>query len=246
MKLSVKAVSDVGRVRHNNEDMALVGVRSLRDQAVSEEIVTDRPVSLAVADGVGGAEGGEIASELVINALLDFSNDLEEPLTPLSISEQLKDWASATNRLLLMRVAALDNPGMGTTLTGLLFLRQDVIMFNAGDSRVYRRRDGILRQMSRDHSMRELTGREDMPGNIMYNAFGRREEFFMDAKDITDQVLPDDLFLLCSDGLSDMLSDDEIETILGEEDPAVRLVEKAKEAGGKDNVTVIVIKILEK
>lgn len=243
MKISVAALSDKGCVRANNEDMALVGVATLRDGATGGEVTADKPVVMAVADGVGGAEGGEIASELVVNALLDFAADLEAALPADAIAEKLREWAEATNRLLMMRVDALDNPGMGTTLTGLLFSAGKLLMFNAGDSRVYRWRDGILRLMSRDHSMRELMGRLDAPGNIMYNAFGRREGFFLDVKDITGQVLPDDRFLICSDGLSDMLTDEEIEALLGEERPAEALMERAKENGGRDNITVIVIKI---
>lgn len=246
MKITVKAISDVGKVRTNNEDMALVGVVPIRDKSTGGDIVTDKPVVMAVADGVGGAEGGEIASELVVNALLDFAVDVEASLSPEELGRRLTAWAEATNRLLLMRIDALGNEGMGTTLSGLLFSDENVLMFNAGDSRVYRWRDGVLRQISRDHSMRELTGRSDFPGNIMYNAFGKRDEFFMDVKDISGQVLPDDLFIICSDGLSNMLSDDEIDNILEQGgDTARDLVDAAREAGGKDNITVVTIKIQE-
>lgn len=244
MKISVKAISDVGSVRENNEDMALVGAVTLRDKATGGDVSTEKPVVMAVADGVGGAEGGEIASELVVNALLDFAADIEASLPAETIAERLRSWGETTNRLLLMRIAALGNAGMGTTLSGLLFSEENVLLFNAGDSRVYRLRDGILRQMSRDHSMRELTGRDDVPGNIMYNAFGKQKEFFMDVKDLTGQVLPDDLFLICSDGLSDMLTDEEIESILEDGNGVEALVARAKEAGGKDNITVILIRII--
>ena len=246
MKISVSAISDVGRVKSNNEDMALIGRITLRDNETTQELKTDSAVAVAVADGVGGAEGGEIASELIVTSLLDFVGDLDVSLNAATVMEKLESWALSANCLLQMRIEKLGNAGMGTTLCGLLFNGENVIMFNAGDSRVYRWRDGILRQMTRDHSMRELTGREDMPGNIMYNAFGKLSEFFIDVKNISDQVLPDDLFLICSDGLSDMLSDEMIETTLIDGKSTELLVDLANEAGGKDNITVIVIKIEEK
>lgn len=246
MKISINAISDVGKVKSNNEDIALIGNDTLRDNKITREIKTDCPMTMSVADGVGGAEGGEIASELIVTSLLDFVGDLDTSLNVATIEEKLENWAQSANRLLQIRIEKLGNSGMGTTLTGLLFNGDDVIMFNAGDSRVYRWRDGILRQMTRDHSMRELTGRTDVPGNIMYNAFGKLSEFFIDVKNITDQVLQDDIFLICSDGLSDMLPDEMIETSLSANKSAETLVDMAKEAGGKDNITAVVIKIIEK
>lgn len=246
MKIYINAISDVGKVKSNNEDIALIGKDTLRDNKITREIKTDCPMTMSVADGVGGAEGGEIASELIVTSLLDFVVDLDTSLNVATIEEKLENWAQSANRLLQIRIEKLGNSGMGTTLTGLLFNGDDVIMFNAGDSRVYRWRDGILRQMTRDHSMRELTGRTDVPGNIMYNAFGKLSEFFIDVKNITDQVLQDDIFLICSDGLSDMLPDEMIETSLSANKSVESLVDMAKEAGGKDNITAVVIKIIEK
>lgn len=246
MKIYINAISDVGKVKSNNEDIALIGKDTLRDNKITREIKTDCPMTMSVADGVGGAEGGEIASELIVTSLLDFVGDLDTSLNVATIEEKLENWAQSANRLLQIRIEKLGNSGMGTTLTGLLFNGDDVIMFNAGDSRVYRWRDGILRQMTRDHSMRELTGRTDVPGNIMYNAFGKLSEFFIDVKNITDQVLQDDIFLICSDGLSDMLPDEMIETSLSANKSVESLVDMAKEAGGKDNITAVVIKIIEK
>lgn len=246
MKIYINAISDVGKVKSNNEDIALIGKDTLRDNKITREIKTDCPMTMSVADGVGGAEGGEIASELIVTSLLDFVVDLDTSLNVATIEEKLENWAQSANRLLQIRIEKLGNSGMGTTLTGLLFNGDDVIMFNAGDSRVYRWRDGILRQMTRDHSMRELTGRTDVPGNIMYNAFGKLSEFFIDVKNITDQVLQDDIFLICSDGLSDMLPDEMIETSLSDNKSAETLVDMANEAGGKDNITAVVIKIIEK
>lgn len=246
MKIYINAISDVGKVKSNNEDIALIGKDTLRDNKITREIKTDCPMTMSVADGVGGAEGGEIASELIVTSLLDFVGDLDTSLNVATIEEKLENWAQSANRLLQIRIEKLGNSGMGTTLTGLLFNGDDVIMFNAGDSRVYRWRDGILRQMTRDHSMRELTGRTDVPGNIMYNAFGKLSEFFIDVKNITDQVLQDDIFLICSDGLSDMLPDEMIETSLSDNKSAETLVDMANEAGGKDNITAVVIKIIEK
>ncbi len=116
-------------------------------------------------------------------------------------------------------------------------------MFNIGDSRVYRLRDGILRQLTTDHSMKELTRNPDYPSNIIYNCFGLEKDFFADVKDVSNMLLPDDIVLVCSDGLSDMLPDDEIEALLPS--GAEALLSAAKNAGGEDNITFIIAALLE-
>lgn len=244
MKLKIQAVSDTGCVRDHNEDMALVGHERVRDGGTSLTVGVDSDTVLpvAVSDGMGGCAAGEVASEMVIDALDDFSDDLPTDLTVDELTDSLRRWAETTNRLVVMRGEAADTRGMGTTLCGVFFYGPHILMYNAGDSRLYRLRNGILRQLTTDHSMRELTGREDFPSSAMYNCFGLENDFFIDIKDITANVLDDDVLLICSDGLNDMLSDEEIESLTPDADV---LAEAALNAGGKDNVTIVSIKIGE-
>lgn len=242
MIIEAVAISDKGKVRKNNEDMALMGPVFLRDGNYEAHYRLEKPLAFAVADGIGGSEGGEIASELVIKSLFDLVQGLQDDLKAEKIPEILKDWAEAVNRLVIMRADKLGNPGMGTTLTGLLFYHDSVFLFNAGDSRLYRLRDDFLRQLTKDQTLRELSGNKDFPGNIMYNAFGKIDDFFIDVNDITGQIRENDIFLLCTDGLSDMISNDEIESCLKDGSAPSLLIESAITAGGKDNITFIIIK----
>ena len=141
---------------------------------------------------------------------------------------------------------------MGTTLTGLFGYGGRIYLINIGDSRTYRYRSGILKQMSRDHSMQEKYHDYSLPSNMIYNCLGGGspvEEVFADLTDITDQVMDDDRYIVCSDGLSDMVADDDIEAIINRTlssnttstDTVRELVEAAKKAGGKDNISILLV-----
>ena len=113
-------------------------------------------------------------------------------------------------------------------------------MINIGDSRLYRYRDTVLKQISEDHSVRNLIGSAD--SNLIYNSLGAGDTVFADVVDISDRILPDDRYLVCSDGLTDMLSVEQIDAILDENVDAVdALIDAAKAAGGKDNISVILV-----
>lgn len=135
--------------------------------------------------------------------------------------------------------------GMGTTFIGMFSYEGRVYMMNIGDSRLYRYRSGILKQLSADHSMRELTGDESAPSNMIYNSLGAGTSAFADFIELTGQLLDEDLFLLCSDGLSDMFTDDQIEELLQYTPTAVHLIEAAKAAGGRDNISVVLLQVTE-
>ena len=151
----------------------------------------------------------------------------------------LKDWAVRTNRILLGAAAANARLAeMGTTLVALLGYEGKVATLHVGDSRIYRYRDGILKQLTTDHSERELTGDMAVPAHLIYNFLGNGGAFFADVAVWDGQVFPGDRFLLCSDGLSDLLSDEEIAREL---QSAAARVQRAREAGGRDNVTVLLL-----
>ncbi len=233
--MKYEAISDVGCVRKNNEDIAYAAGRLVRDDSLSG--VTEAPCAFAVADGMGGYEGGEVASEIVARSFSSFVKDFEPSDDNVAISA-LKSWARDANDLVL-KTAGLrpELSEMGTTFVALIFTAVRLFLVNIGDSRCYRLRGGILKQISTDHSERERTGNPGAPSNLIYNYIGNcPEDFFCDVSLLTP--IPGDIYLLCSDGLSDLLDNDTIETDAG--DPQ-RLVELAKEAGGRDNITIVTV-----
>ena len=239
---------NIGSVRPNNEDIILFGGELFRDQTqiLDFEIEEKSRFAVAIADGMGGHSGGDIASEYAAQFFCDFVSELPDDLSAEEITEKIKDWTQIAHRNLLLQ--GTQNPeynGMGTTFCGMLFYEKLVLAINIGDSRLYRFRNDILRQISTDHSMRQLTRNETLPSNQIGNSLGAGDSAFVDVKDLTGLIYDDDIFLICSDGLSDMITDEEIEQILLTEPSAEKLVEAAKNAGGKDNVSVVLLKIKE-
>ncbi|MCH5226082.1 MAG: serine/threonine-protein phosphatase [Muribaculaceae bacterium] len=243
-KIAYRAISDVGCIRKNNEDMAYVAGKLIRDGETEGEIdlTEKRPiVAFAVADGMGGYEGGEVASEI---ACRSFSSFIKKglPEEDNDAMDAIKQWAVNANNLVLetgkLRPELKE---MGTTFTGMIINKESLWIINIGDSRCYRLRNGILKQLSTDHSERERTGNQNVPSNLIYNFLGNYpQDFFSDIS--IYEPLVGDCYLFCSDGLSDLVNDESIEDYFFEPD---KLVEIAKEAGGRDNITLIIIQIDE-
>jgi len=239
--------TDVGRTRTHNED--------------SFEIDTDLKL-LLVADGMGGHIGGDIASKTAIEAINDFILEYE----PEPGSNGLAGAAGFDSYASIVRTAAHranhrivgmnqerglpENRGMGTTIVGLWLPEglDRAVIFHTGDSRVYRLRNGYLTQLTKDHSLYQAwvdNGRYGDPPNrnIIMRALGMIHDVESDVS--VEPVENNDIFLLCSDGLTGMVSDDTIIDILSEtprlplEEACSRLILEANRNGGKDNVTVI-------
>lgn len=230
-------VTDAGKVRKNNEDSLLVG--DGKDETL-----------FAVADGIGGFEAGEVASSITIDVLREM-----EP------GDSFEEAVREANRRILE--AAHDDErlsGMGTTVVAARFSgtqREPVAeIAHVGDSRAYLLRDGELTPITEDHSLvAELVRSGDLTRaqasnhpqrNLITRAIGADEEVEVDTS--TLPVRADDRVVLCSDGLSDMVSEDRIREILAAspedpETPARRLLTAALEAGGTDNITVVVVDI---
>lgn len=244
-EISYSAISDVGCVRKNNEDMAYVAGKLIRDgkaKGVIELTETNPAVAFAVADGMGGYEGGEVASEIVCRS---FSSFIKKglPDDDNEVIEDIKNWAVNANNLVLetgkLRPQLSE---MGTTFVGMIIDVKSLWIINIGDSRCYRLRNGVLKQLSTDHSERERTGNPLAPSNLIYNYLGNYpEEFFSDIS--IYEPLDGDSYLFCSDGLSDLVSDDIIEEYFFKPE---QLVEIAKEAGGRDNITIVTVKLTQK
>ncbi len=246
MLLKADINCNIGCLRQNNEDMILLGGGLFRDRAQKQTVELSGKARFAavVADGMGGHNGGEVASEMALRRFNDFVERLPAAVEAEMLVQLLKQWARDMHHCLMERSrmeAGLE--GMGTTFCGLLWYERCVLSIHAGDSRLYRFRSGVLKQLSLDHSMRERHG-AGHPSNEIYNALGAGEDAFADVEELTGRLLEDDYLLLCSDGLSDMLPDERIGALMAAGPSAGRLVEAARQAGGKDNISVILIRII--
>ena len=242
--ISYNAVSNVGCVRSNNEDMALVLGTCIRDDSYRGrlKLATGR-FSAIVADGMGGYGGGEIASEIAIKSFDQFITNLPTGLDTLQIKKKVGDWFEGAQNLIISRQSEPGLANMGCTFTGIFSYEGQFFMLNAGDSRVYRLRGEILRQLTVDHSERERLQNPNVPSNLIYNALGVPGGFIDKFLLNDESPLQDgDLFIVCSDGLSDMIDDHTIEAIANQYgvDSAQPLVDAALQAGGRDNCTVVV------
>jgi protein phosphatase len=228
-------LTDVGRQRHANEDA----------------FVMDAPV-FAVADGMGGAKAGEVASGIAVDA---FRTALDEGAPPEKRLEAVA--RDANRRIFEMAQADASRRGMGTTLTAAHVGDRELAIAHVGDSRAYRLRGDELEQLTRDHSLvaeLERTGRlspEDAEHHpqksIITRALGPEPDVQVDTH--THPARPGDVYLLCSDGLTSMLSEAEVGSILRTADSlqeaADALVRAANQSGGKDNITVVLFRLGE-
>jgi protein phosphatase len=244
MKLEIQALCQKGIVRDNNEDMVSVGGILLRDNemAFPVELNDNSQFYLLVADGMGGHEHGERASE----GLLNFLNDCfkENVFTSENIEDELRSRVKAfSDRLNQEAEAEGQSRPMGCTLTGVVWMNGRAYLLNAGDSRTYRMRNGILRQLTTDETPRGITG-DPMAEKWLLNCIGGGAEGRLTVYEITERLLDGDVLLICSDGLTDMISDESIETILADyPQSAQELYEVACLNGGKDNVSIVVAKM---
>ncbi len=252
-KIEIVGRSHTGLKRSHNEDC----------------IGTDLTAGLvALADGMGGYKAGEVASALAINTLVvditdrlpALENEEEEEDDEFSPESQLaREIVEKSNDIIYQ--TALAQPqykGMGTTLVMALFYDNRVTVAHVGDSRMYRFRGGTLEQITVDHTlMQELIergfytpeeARNSMNKNLVTRALGIDPDVQVDVQE--DLVLKNDIFLLCSDGLNDMVEDEEIRLTIKEnadnlEEAAKKLIQQANDNGGNDNVSVILVKSLE-
>ena len=246
-KIVLTAASRVGCVRSNNEDMVLAFDKLVRSEAYETEFMTENyeRYILAIADGMGGHRAGEVASEMVLSNLQFFINDLPKGLTTIELEQYMNEWLLSINNQVNSRGNADESlRDMGTTLVALLYYEGHFISMNCGDSRLYRLRDGHLKQLTTDHSLNTMTG-QTKHSNIITNCIGGGcKTSYIDILKCTESVKPGDIFMLCSDGLTDMLSDEEVQTLLNDDADASLLCHAANEAGGYDNVSVCLIKIV--
>ena len=245
-RIILSAASRVGNVRSNNEDMVLAFDRFVRSDVYATEFMTgnsDRFV-IALADGMGGHNAGEVASSDVLTNLHFFLGDLPPRLSTGDFYEMMEEWLQSVNHMIASKGHV--NPEMaemGTTLVGVIFYNDKYYWMNCGDSRLYRYRDNKLAQLTTDHSLINKNSVKKH-SNIITNCIGGGcKNSYMDMFEFTNDVLSGDQYILCSDGLNDMISDEEIARLAAQGASANQMCEAAIEAGGYDNVSVCIIKV---
>src|SRR3954454_1184834 len=229
------SLTDVGRQRQGNEDNYL-----------------EQSPLFAVADGMGGARAGEVASKMAVDKLGEsgpFDGSPEKHLAEVTreANRQIYEMAQSDSAL----------AGMGTTLTAALVTGREVVIGHVGDSRVYRYRDGELERLTQDHSLVEefvrqgkLTPEEaetHPQRSIITRALGPEPD--VDVETYTHAGRDGDVYLLCSDGLTGMVPEPRIAEILREspslDQAAHKLIDAANENGGKDNITAVLFRLAD-
>ena len=254
-KVEIVGMTDTGRVRTHNEDY----------------IGLDEDLGLAVlADGMGGTRAGEVASAMAVSVVTDELRSALPGLPVRTGEDEVAASFSAESDLIGRSVAranasiysvAQSQPqcaGMGTTLVVMLFYDNRFTVAHVGDSRLYRLRRGDLEQVTVDHSLiQELIdrgfytpqeARRSANRNIVTRALGIAPEVEYDLQE--EVAIQGDIFLLCSDGLNDMLEDQDIAALIGDAETDLqaackRLVDAANDCGGKDNVSVMLARVLK-
>ena len=242
--LDISAASWKGCVRNQNEDMILVEDRFVREDTFRTQAVLGRDdrLMVAVADGMGGHNRGDIASNDVLHNLQYFFYDIPASFSASDFNEAIVGWLDSINNYVASKGRADEQfKGMGTTLVGFVYYNQNFYSMNCGDSRLYRFRQHQLVQLTTDHSLSNMVVGEKRT-NIITNCIGGGcNSSFVDMVQMTNDVIQGDVYMLCSDGLTDMLPDEKICKLLEQNTDADGLCNAAIEAGGIDNVSCCVI-----
>jgi protein phosphatase len=245
MRLASIGASDVGRKRVHNEDSFLVMPES---------------GLFCVADGLGGHASGEVASRMAVEELAAHFRATDSEPADRAHEDRVAEAIRIANRSILARARSEpDLSGMGTTLVAGYFTEDGpLVVGHVGDSRAYLFRDGELRRLTEDHSLLQDFIRQSSPSaaeidafphkSVIVRALGMRDDVAVDLSRV--DVRERDVLLLCSDGLFGMLPDEQMAEILREEGGEILranqlLVDAANEAGGSDNVTSVLVQVVE-
>jgi PPM family protein phosphatase len=252
----VCAQSDVGRARSTNEDACSITELASGQEvdAIGRDAFVDvgvKGVLLALSDGMGGHQAGEVASALVLQSLgAELSQDAQLP-----IHRQLEDAVQRANLVVHEAAKSADRHGMGATLTAVFIRGTEAYIAEVGDSRGYLLRNGRLRQVTRDQSMVQLLvdqgvlSRDEArkaPGkNVILQAVGLMPDVRVAIGRL--ELRRGDRLMLCSDGVSNQITDDELRQIMTDSPPreaCETMIALSNERGGEDNETVIVADVL--
>ena len=243
----VRAVTDLGLKRQNNEDSYGCWLPDDPDE------LDRRGLLLAVADGMGGSKGGEVASRITIETLL---HDYRQT-AGTDVADNLRAALTSANGLVYREgLAHPDLAGMGTTCTAAVLRGRELTVAHVGDSRAYLVRGGRARQLTHDHSLveqmvrnRQITAeqaRTDPRRNVVTRSVGIDADLEVDASGVDEPLGHGDVVVLCTDGLHGVVRDDELGDTVGGHDlrgACERLVALARERGAPDNLTVILARV---
>ncbi|MDH7576949.1 MAG: protein phosphatase 2C domain-containing protein [Bacillota bacterium] len=256
-EIHVCGQSDAGRVRLENQDCFLInGIieRSFAGAKIQDSgmFLEQYGLLCAVADGMGGHSGGAIASHMLLRHLALNALETGNYDDPVQAGEHIRQAVDKAHEIIVGQGKV--NPSladMGTTLAGVYIKKDYSVVFHAGDSRVYRFRGGYLNQLTSDHTAENLlwmtTGKlpQGPKSGVITNSIGGGQgvKCYVEVNNIT--FIKGDILLICSDGLTDMVETKTIEEILsrgsGIDEKSRQLIGAANEAGGMDNITVILI-----
>ena len=247
LHVKIAGFTDIGLRRNHNED----------------HIGFNQQIGIAVlADGMGGHQAGEVAAHMAVGSVLEKLQKLSEteslaPITSSKLLEFISNTISHSNTIIFNAAKSIDeHKGMGTTLVAAVIKDSRIYAGHVGDSRLYLFRDRALSRITRDHSLAqdlidkgfytEEEAKTASVGHIVTRALGTKAEVEVDT--IEHDALPNDVFLLCSDGLSDMVADWLIEETLADHrtdlnGAAKKLILLANRNGGKDNISVILMQV---
>lgn len=254
MRAIAYGMTDVGLQRDHNED--------------SYAVLSEYGLYI-VADGMGGHRAGDVASQIATDSISEFfrSTANDDATWPIAFDANLTEDENrllsgiliANRRIFERSIRSRECAGMGTTVVGAVFSRRRNRFYvgHVGDSRAYRIRGGAIQQLTRDHSlindylmaMPEMTEeqRAELPKNVITRALGMHDNVNVDL--MSDEPRIGDVYLLCSDGLSGMISDEQIRDVVVSSRDTMemcrRLIARANENGGDDNITVLVVKFDE-
>lgn len=244
--LEISSASRVGCVREQNEDMILVDNHFVRDDDYKTLVTLnhDDRYIIAIADGMGGHNRGDVASSDALHNLQYYYHDIPLGLTASDFNEAIVGWLESINNFVASKGRVDEQfKGMGTTLVGVAYYAGDFYSLNCGDSRLYRFREGELTQMTTDHSLNTMLGTAKHSSVITNCIGGGCGNSYIDIVRLTDDIRSGDIYMLCSDGLTDMVHDSLISRMLAVGANADQLCEAAIEKGGLDNVSACVITI---
>jgi PPM family protein phosphatase len=241
--LEVFARTDKGIKRSNNEDSMVSVVPQ------DEQVMTQKGALFVVADGLGGHDAGEIASDLVVRVVNESYYQDTSSDTGAALVGAMRQANIALNRCIELEGRTAKS--MGATCIAAVVHDATAYIANVGDSRAYIVREGKARQISQDHSwvaqqvqsgaMTEAEARKHEKSNQIYRCMEKHTDVEIDL--FTEPVQADDILVLCTNGLTDVVSDDEIAAIVTNNDPqesTARLIARANENGSPDNITAVV------
>ena len=241
--MRVFAGTDIGKAREMNQDYYYVSRNS------------DEVKLCVLADGMGGYTGGEVASKLAVMSVKNYiyNNYAKTKLETDEIINLLKDATQYANMIVYEKTREIEFlEEMGTTLEVVLMVENKIYISHIGDSRIYKIRNNKIKQITKDHSYVEKLindgtitrdeAKTHPQKNMLTKALGCTA--FVEPDLLIEKIQENDVILICSDGLTNMVSEQEIVKIIKQnpETPNKKLIEAANNAGGSDNITVIVIK----